>query len=94
MVVFASGQPVDNYVDGGGNFHTNFKLDGDGEDLLLVEPDGATYDATFREDPPQSADISYGISIDGVRETLVSSTAPLSYRVPTAGEDVTVSVKS
>ncbi len=89
LVVFASGQAVDDYVDGRGNFHTNFKLDGAGEDLLLVEPDGVTYNATFLDFPEQSADISFGISIDGVTETLLTSTAPLSYRVPTAGEDVT-----
>ena len=89
VVVFASGQDVDNYVDSKGYYHTNFRLDGAGGDLLLVEPDGETYNTTFLDYPEQSTDISFGISIDGVTETLLPSTAPLSYRVPTAGEHPT-----
>ena len=91
LVVFASGQLVDDFVDSKGFFHTNFKLDGDGngESVLLVEPDGRTFDNTFLDYPSQDADISYGISIDGVSKTLVTSVAPLAYRVPTAGENVT-----
>ncbi|MCP4190209.1 MAG: DNRLRE domain-containing protein [Planctomycetaceae bacterium] len=89
LVVFASGQDVDDYVDAKGNYHTNFRLDGAGGDLLLVEPGGVNYDTTFLDYPEQSADISFGISIDGVSETLLSSSAPLSYRVPTVGDHPT-----
>ncbi len=39
LVVFASGQDVDNYVDAGGYLHTNFKLSSDGEYLALVQSD-------------------------------------------------------
>ena len=89
LVVFASGQDVDNYVDPQGYYHTNFRLAGAGGDLLLVEPDGVTYDSTFLDYPEQSTDISFGISIDGVTETLLESTAPLSYRVPTSDDHPT-----
>ena len=89
LVVFASGQDVDNYVDSQGNYHANFRLAGAGGDLLLVEPDGVTYDSTFLDYPEQSPDVSYGISIDGVTETLLESAAPLSYRVPSPQEHPT-----
>ena len=59
LVVFASdkdravaGQPL----------HTNFKLDGDGEYLALVKPDGATVASAFDPAfPSQYNDISYGV---------------------------------
>ena len=89
LVVFASGQDVDDYVDSKGNYHTNFRLAGAGGDLLLVEPDGVTYDSTFLDYPEQSSDISYGISIEGVSETLIESAGPLSYRVPTSNDHPT-----
>lgn len=86
LVVFASGEEK---VDAAGNYHTNFRLSGSGEDLLLVEPDGVTYDDTFLSYPEQSPDVSYGVSIAGITETLLRSDSLLSYRVPTAGEDST-----
>ncbi|MCA9263920.1 MAG: lamin tail domain-containing protein, partial [Planctomycetales bacterium] len=65
FVVFASGQDVDNYVDPGGNLHTNFGLSANGEYLGLVEPDGSTIRYEFRpEYPEQLRDISYGLQID------------------------------
>ncbi|MCA9263336.1 MAG: lamin tail domain-containing protein [Planctomycetales bacterium] len=88
-VVFASSQPADNYVDGGGNYHTNFSLAASGEDLALVEPDGVTFDPIFLNYPEQSPDLSYGLSIDGITETLVAANAQLAYRVPSPGEDAT-----
>ncbi|MCX7428899.1 MAG: lamin tail domain-containing protein, partial [Planctomycetia bacterium] len=43
--------------------HTNFKLDGDGEYLALVRPDGATIAHEYApEFPAQGIDISYGLS--------------------------------
>ena len=89
VVIFASGQDIDDYIDSKGNYHTNFRLDGGGGDLLLVEPDGVTYESTFLDYPEQSSDISYGISIEGVSETLIESAGPLSYRVPTANDHPT-----
>jgi hypothetical protein len=57
-VIFASGK---DRVDGAQTLHTNFRLDGDGEPLLLVEPDGTTIaDGFWPSFPPQVADVSYG----------------------------------
>jgi hypothetical protein len=62
LVIFASGQDVDNYVDPNGYYHTNFNLGKEGEYLALVAPDGQTivheYSPAF---PQQERDISYGL---------------------------------
>ena len=42
MVVFASGQNTDHYVDPSGYLHTNFKLTTGGEYLALVMPNATT----------------------------------------------------
>jgi hypothetical protein len=89
LVVFASGQEAINYVDAGGNFHTNFRLDGDGGDLLLVEPDGVSFDPLFLDYPEQSIDISYGVSIDQLNDTLIRTSSPLSFRVPSVEDNLT-----
>jgi hypothetical protein len=61
LVVFASGQATETYVDAGGNLHTDFALSAGGEFLGLVDPDGQTVVSSFTpEFPPQLTDISYG----------------------------------
>lgn len=61
LIVFASGQASETYVDGGGFLHTNFKLSTGGEYLALVMPDGTTVKSEFAPTyPPQFTDISYG----------------------------------
>lgn len=65
LVVFATGQPTETYVDGGGNLHTDFKLSGSGEYLALVDSTLTIeheYSPTF---PEQSADVSYGLQESG-----------------------------
>ena len=42
LVVFASGQDVEDYVDSLGYLHTTFKLSGDGESVVLTRADGVT----------------------------------------------------
>ncbi len=67
LVVFASGQSTNNYIDAGGNLHTNFALDKDGEYLAIVSPEGSVvheYDPAY---PPQETDFSYGLWYDLVR---------------------------
>lgn len=72
LVVFASapedalGNVLNDYVDGEGNLHTNFRLSADGEYLGLSMPDGFggqtvvhEYAPEFR---PQRSDISYGVN--------------------------------
>lgn len=61
LVVFASSQPVDNYVDPGGNHHTNFALSASGEYLALVDPTGIVAMEYAPGFPPQSVDVSYGL---------------------------------
>ena len=57
MVVFASSK---NRRVPGAPLHTNFKLDPDGESLLLVKPDGLTVASQILNYPSQSPNISYG----------------------------------
>jgi hypothetical protein len=63
LVVHASGQAVDDYVDAGGALHANFRLDAAGGYLALMKPDGAggiEVASEFWTYPPQETDISYG----------------------------------
>lgn len=66
----------------GQQLHTNFKLAGEGEYLGLIHPDGITvafdYSPAY---PPQSTDISYGISPD-YHLSMVSATTPGRFRIP------------
>jgi len=60
LIVFATGQPTETYIDAGGNLHTDFKLSSAGEYLALVDSTltiAHEYAPTF---PEQGADISYG----------------------------------
>ncbi|MCH9023443.1 MAG: CotH kinase family protein, partial [Planctomycetes bacterium] len=65
LVVFASGQLTDTYVDSGGSLHTNFKLRADREYVALVRPDGVTIVSEYGTGgvnyPKQVTDISYGL---------------------------------
>jgi hypothetical protein len=59
LLVFASGK--DRAV-AGSELHADFKLDGDGEYLALVLPDGATVGSEFAPQfPRQQSDVSYGL---------------------------------
>ena len=63
LVVFASGE---NRAVPGSQLHTNFNLDGGGEYLALVEPDGKSVLHSYSpEYPKQYGDVSYGRGIDG-----------------------------
>ncbi len=63
MVVFASGKDL---REPGGELHTSFSLQAAGESVALVQPDGVTIAHAYVDYPPQLADISYGLSGDGV----------------------------
>lgn len=64
LVVFASGK---DRTAPGAELHTNFKLDGDGEFLALVEPDGVTVASQFAPGfPNQRKNVSYGLGADGL----------------------------
>jgi hypothetical protein len=88
LVVFASSK--DRAV-AGGQLHTNFKLNGNGEYLALVEPDGVSvaheYAPRF---PRQLADVSYGVGDPTLTsESLVTPVSEVDVLVPTVeiGDD-------
>jgi hypothetical protein len=86
LVVFASNQVTENYVDGQGNLHTNFQLTASGEYLALVQPDGATIASEFSpEYPQQYEDISYGVTVETTSIMLVDEGAEAAVLIPTDG---------
>lgn len=87
LVVFASGQEVDDYVDPDGNLHTNFRLSAGGEYLAFSAPDG-TIVSEFGEEgfPPQLRNVSFGMAQTSV---VLDADSDAAYRValedPAAG---------
>ena len=61
LVVFASEQPTDDYVDAGGHLHTNFAINKGGDYLALVNAGGRVVHEFAPYFPPQQTDISYGM---------------------------------
>lgn len=81
LLVFASEK---DRSDARGELHTNFRLDGDGDQLLLITPDGSTIlSGFFPSFPPQVEDTSYGVSTNSTFIELVGSDAPNRVLVPT-----------
>ena len=65
LVVFASGKNRTS----GKDLHTNFKLNGDGEYLALVKPDGSTAVSEFTPSyPAQHGGVSYGVGTAGQQQ--------------------------
>lgn len=80
LVIFASEK---NRRPLGGELHTNFKLEKEGEYLGLVQPDGRTVASEFYPVfPLQVADVSYGNESDAHNSTLVNTGAPARALVP------------
>jgi len=91
LVVFASGQEVDDYVDPLGYLHTNFKLSRNDEDqhenVVLVQPDGeggVSIAHAYMDYPIQSEDVSYGLAQEMEFITLVAEGADARALIPTA----------
>lgn len=82
LVVFASNK--DRRVPGR-PLHTNFRLDGGGEYLALVEPNGTNVMSQFAPFPAQVADVSFGLSQSISESVLVAGNAAARVRVPTDG---------
>jgi hypothetical protein len=71
-----------------GEYHTNFKLSGDGEFLALTRPDGSTVEHSYTPAyPEQAPDISYGIKPQSVITPLVSEHATYQYTQPNDAAD-------
>jgi hypothetical protein len=86
LVVFASDK---DRTTAGSELHTNFKLDADGEYAALVMPDGSIASEIMPgggEFPPQTTDVSFGLSMPFEVRTLVASGANARFHVPTDGQ--------
>ncbi len=71
LVVFASEKDRRDPLS---ELHTNFKLDGDGEYLAVVRPDGSTIEHEYAPSyPKQKEDVSCGIVLE--TEILLSAGA-------------------
>jgi hypothetical protein len=82
LVVFASNK---NLTDPAGELHTNFRLDGEGEYLALVESDGTTIVHKYAPFPLQGPDVSYGLARSGAETVLMEAGAAATAWVPTDG---------
>jgi len=82
LLVFASGK--DRRVVGQ-PLHTNFRLSDAGEFLALVQPDGTTVAHSLNPFPAQSPDISYGLGLNIIYETLLAEGAPAKALIPVDG---------
>lgn len=82
LVIFASGQPTDDYVDPAGNLHTNFNLAAGGEYLALTDDTESIIQEFTPQYPSQETDISYGLGVTQ-QDVLVSVGAAADILVPT-----------
>ena len=79
LVVFASGQDTNDYVDVAGNLHTNFKLGANGEYLALSAADGTIltqYGTKDTEYPAQRFNVSYGLASGSTKVGFMSHPTP------------------
>lgn len=83
LIVFASAQLTNNYIDPAGYLHTNFALSSDGEYLALTD---ASSTVVFDLDvPAQRRDVSYGVIENVNTLTLVGDGSTARAFVPTTG---------
>ncbi|HEX6961519.1 MAG TPA: lamin tail domain-containing protein [Lacipirellula sp.] len=85
LVVFASGQLTEDYVDPAGFLHTDFSLSADGEFLGLVDPNNAIAHAFSPTFPAQRRDVSYGVLENATTVTLIGDATTAKAIVPTSG---------
>ena len=85
LIVFASGQTVETYIDPGGFAHTDFKLSASGEYLALTDQDQNIVDQFSPTYPPQFTDVSYGLVTNTALTTLVGDSDQASALVPVDG---------
>ncbi len=80
-VVFASGK---DRSDDPRAWHTNFRLDADGEVLALVDPSGQIVQQLGSGYPPQQDDVAYGLPLS--QEAVVTAETEGRWWVPTAAD--------
>ena len=83
LVVFASGK---NRRQPDAPLHTNFRLEADGEDLFLADPNDTIVGPVYRAYPAQFGDVSYGSPMRVDDRTVLSADTMGRYWVPTGGE--------
>jgi hypothetical protein len=85
LVVFASGQPTDTFVDTGGFLHTNFQLNSSGDYIGLVDNVGTVvseFGEMGADFPKLPEDVSYGTGQTQDSTLLVSTGSLANYFVP------------
>jgi hypothetical protein len=83
LIVFCSGK---DRRDPASPLHTNFKLDNDGGDLLLIAPNGIKVISAYRGYPEQQADVSYGMATDSRLIQPILTDAPARVLVPPSAD--------
>ena len=84
LIVFASGQDVETYIDPSGFMHTDFELSADGEYLALTDANNVIIHEFAPEYPRQVHDVSYGLLPNTSTITLIGDSHGTSAFVPTS----------
>jgi hypothetical protein len=84
LIVFASGQDVETFIDPAGYLHTDFELSGDGEYLALTDANDVIIHGFAPEYPRQVHDVSYGLLPNTSTITLIGDSHGTSAFVPTS----------
>ena len=71
-----------------GELHTNFRLNGDGEYVALVQRDGETIVAELANVPTQFSGVSYGTASQVASVTLIDANSTASILVPKQATDI------
>lgn len=93
LVVFASGQDVNDYVDGEGNLHTNFGLNAGGDYLAFAQPDNTLineFAVGGADYPDQKEDVSYGTAYTTEQSLLIDRGSSTRYLIPGAANELPV----
>jgi hypothetical protein len=81
LVVFASSK---NRRVPGKPLHTNFRLDPDGDSVLLTRPDGVSVVSSFLNYPRQLTNVSWGLGRDLAPVPAIAPGSPGSFLIPTS----------
>jgi CotH kinase protein/Lamin Tail Domain/Chitobiase/beta-hexosaminidase C-terminal domain len=83
LIVFASNENIETYVDPAGYLHTDFSLSDNGEYLALTDPSQNIIHEYAPGYPRQVFDVSYGLLPNTSVVTLIGDSHPTSALVPT-----------
>ncbi len=85
LIVFASNEDTETYVDPAGYMHTDFALGAEGEYLALTDPLDNVIDAYAPDFPRQVTDVSYGLLANASSVMLIGDSSTTSALVPANG---------